>query len=120
MAAPVPQQDIVRKPSTRNRRATVRYRCAPATPGRIFVSEDLEFQRAWLLNLSTGGIGLQLARSLDVGFLLTIQIRSQVSKKLYELPAQVAHSEEQSGGEWSIGCEFLTPLTIEELDDLLG
>ena len=48
----------VGRPPSRNRRVTIRYRCAPATTGRVCLVDDQEFQRAWVDNLSRGGAGL--------------------------------------------------------------
>lgn len=103
-----------------NYRVTVRYRCAPATPGRLLLTEDKEYQRGWVLNLSRGGLGLQLARQVEVGVLAMIQIRGNVSKKLYELPAHVAHCTHKPNGDWIAGLEFTHQLAEEDLDDLLS
>src|SRR5207302_11086870 len=58
-----------------NQRATVRYQCAPATAGRVACAEDCEFQRAWVLDLSSKGIGLELARALPIGTLIIVQLK---------------------------------------------
>jgi hypothetical protein len=106
-------------PSGPNQRATVRYRCPPATAGRVQLADDVKFLRAWLQNLSAAGIGLLMSKPLDCGLLVTVQIKSQVSKKTYALSAHVIHATQQSKGEWLIGCAFEEPLTSENLDDLL-
>jgi len=103
----------------KNKRATVRYRCAPATPGRLILPEGQEYQRAWVLTLSRGGVGLHVARKLEPGTLLVIQLKGNASGKSYELAAQVAHVTPQLGDEWLIGCAILRPLTEQDLDDLL-
>ena len=120
--APISQPPIVgkgKKPSWQNQRATVRYRCAPATTGKVYLPEDLEFQRAWLQDLSASGIGLILSKSLDIGLFVNIQLKSPNSNKSYSIPAHVVHATDQSSGEWIIGCEFVTRLTSDEVDDLL-
>jgi hypothetical protein len=106
-------------PTRVNKRATVRYQCAPATPGRVIVAEDQEFQRAWVLDLSVKGIGLQLTRPLKAGTLVVIQMKSS-QKKIYDLAAQVAHATAMSCGDWVVGCELIQRLSQEELDDLLS
>jgi hypothetical protein len=108
-----------RRPSAPNQRATVRYRCPPAAAGRIYVAEDLEFQRAWLQDLSVTGVGLLLSKPLDNGLLVTIHLKSPNSKKSYRLSAHAVHATQQLDGEWMVGCEFETRLTTDELDDLL-
>jgi len=103
----------------KNKRATVRYRCAPATPGRVILPDDHEYQRAWVLNLSRAGVGLHMARNLEPGTLLVIQLKGNGGGKSYELAAQVAHATPQLDNEWLIGCAFLRPLSEQDLDDLL-
>jgi hypothetical protein len=110
-------------------RVLVRYRCAPATPGRLVQPEKGEVHRAWVLNLSLGGIVLLLARSFEPGTELIVHLKSATSKTRYELPAQVMHSTQQPaqvmhstqqpGGDWLVGCEFARKLSEDELEDLL-
>jgi hypothetical protein len=108
------------KPGSRgNRRATVRYRCAPATVGKVFSADDHEFQRAWILDLSLTGIGMQLPRSLDLGQLVIVSVRDNENKKTHELPARVMRCERLLQGDWLVGCELTTPLSPEELEYFL-
>ena len=102
-----------------NSRATVRYHCAPATVGRLYVGNDHEFQHAWILNLSQHGIGFFLARSLAAGLLVHVQIRGDAPGVVHELSATVVHCTVQITGEWLVGCEFTQPLSADVLDSLL-
>ncbi len=102
-----------------NHRATVRYQCAPATPGRVELTDE-EFQHGWVQNLSLGGIGLVLPRPVDPGLYVVIQLKCPQSKKVYKLPAQVAHSTLRAGGDWLVGCEFVNKISPDDLDELLG
>jgi hypothetical protein len=105
--------------SRSNKRATVRYRCAPATIGKLFVSDDQEYQHAWVLNLSAQGIGLILTRAVAAGTFVVIQIKSNDPSKTYELTAHVAHCTSLPHGEWNVGCELVNVLSSEDLDLLL-
>jgi hypothetical protein len=107
------------QPFRQNQRATVRYRCPPASAGRVYVAEDLEFQRAWLHNLSATGIGLLLGKPLDYGLFVTVVLTGVHSNKKYTLAAHAVHSTHQPTGEWLVGCQFVDPLSDEDLDDLL-
>lgn len=100
-----------------NHRATVRYRCAPATTGKIFLADDQEFRRAWVINVSKTGIAVVLARPLPVGDFVTIQMRS--NQRTVDLNAHVVHATRQNQSEWFIGCEFVEPLNDDALDELL-
>lgn len=102
-----------------NRRATVRYQCAPATSGRVVLAEDYEFQRAWVLDLSTGGVGLSMSRGVRAGTSLVIQLKSANRQKVYELAARVAHVTPMPTGDFRIGCEFFQSLSGDDLDALL-
>lgn len=108
------------RPAQRNQRATVRYRCAPATAGKVYTSDDVEFQRAWVLNLSLGGVGLHVSKPLHPGLFITIQLKNAHGTRTYQMSGHVAHATQEAGGDWIIGCEFLNPLSREELDDILG
>jgi hypothetical protein len=100
-----------------NHRATVRYRCAPATSGKVFLADDQEFQRAWVMNISKTGLGIVLGRPLPVGAFLTIQMRS--NQGTLEMTAHVVRALRQSPAEWFVGCELMNPLNDDELDSLL-
>ena len=102
-----------------NRRATVRYQCAPATPGRVALSTDFEFQRAWVLDLSANGVGLYMSRPLKAGATLVIQLKASSLQKIYELSARVVHATALPAGDFRIGCEFMSGLSDEDLDALL-
>lgn len=108
----------LKRPTYKNKRATVRYRCAPATSGRIYFSEDLEFQPAWLQDLCLTGVGLVMNKPLDRGQVVTVQLKG-ASKKIYQLSAHVMHATQQSGGDWLLGLEFADKLSRDDLDDLL-
>jgi hypothetical protein len=101
-------------------RATVRYRCAPATIGKVFINDDHEYQPAWVSNLSLGGVGLQIQRPVDLGTMILVQIRSPLTNQMHKLPAQVAHCFQVPQGEWYLGCEFIAAISHELLDELLG
>ena len=102
-----------------NKRATVRYRCAPATIGKLYVSDDHEYQHAWVLNLSAQGIGLILTRPVAAGTFVVIHLRSNDPARTYELTAHVVHCTALPHGEWNLGCELVNPLSLEDLDLLL-
>jgi PilZ domain len=113
------QEGLVKPISRGNRRATIRYRCAPATVGKVFSTDDQEFQRAWILDLSVKGIGMQLSRPLELGQLVIITIRSGFEAKVHELSARVIHCTAVPQWDWLIGCELVDRLTPELLDQLL-
>jgi hypothetical protein len=116
----VPAQGQGRRPAKTltNRRATVRYLCAPATPGRVVRVETQELQRAWVLDLSRGGVGLLVSLAIPDDQAIHVVLKSAAGRS-YELPARVARSTRQPDGDWVLGCELLTQLSDDDLDALL-
>jgi hypothetical protein len=102
-----------------NRRAAIRYHCAPATAGRVLLPPRQEMQRGWVLDVSLGGVGLLLGRPLTPGTSVVIRMSGPEDGQAHELPAQVIHATREIGGEWVVGCQLTTPLTRDELDALL-
>ena len=113
------EEGTVRVVSRGNRRAAIRYRCAPATIGKVISADDREFQRAWIIDLSLQGVGMQLTRPLAPGLHITLLMRSNDGACSFELSATVTHSERAPHGDWHVGGEFTIPLTPDELDQLL-
>lgn len=112
-----------RRRSWRDLRATVRYRCAPATFGRVLLddcSDDQEYQRAWLADLSAGGAGLMMIRPVAVGSSLHLVLRNPINHQLILLQAHVVHATQQVSGDWLVGCQFCRSLDREDLEELLG
>jgi hypothetical protein len=114
---PSPDQPVQNR-SLANRRACVRYKCGPATPGRVQFDGE-EWQRAWVLDLSSSGAGLLLGRQVEKGRVITVFLKSNAQKTTFELPARVCHATRQLDGDWMVGCEFEAELTDDQLDALL-
>ncbi len=102
-----------------NRRASVRYQCALATPSRLVLADRTEYRRAWVVDLSPEGVGLVLAKPLTKGQNLVIQIKNPTTSKVVDLPAEVKHCTLQPGGDYHVGCAFVTPLSADQVDGLL-
>jgi len=101
-----------------NRRVTIRYRCAPATAGAVIASDDQEFQRAWIDNLSRGGVGLFLSKPVAEGSLIVVQLKSP-GDAIHHLNGQIIHSSLREPYGWYVGIQFLEPISDETLDALL-
>ncbi len=108
------------KPNRRgNCRATIRYRCAPATIGKVISTDNHDFQTAWIIDLSLTGLGIQLMRPLTVGQPVTITVRSYDNSRRFVLTGRVVHCNPCPQGEYIAGCELNKPLTHEDLDQIL-
>lgn len=115
----IPREGAARERRRDNHRATVRYRCAPATSGRLHAGDDQEFQRAWILDVSLSGFGLLLTRPMHAAMPVTIHLRGHQTLAMYEFDARVIHCTPQHGADWLVGCKLAHPLTPEILEDLL-
>jgi hypothetical protein len=102
-----------------NRRAAVRYRCAPATVGKVFPVSKGEPLLVCVFDLSRTGVGLLTNIPLMAAQELTLQISSPSSNEKFDFLVQVAHITQQVNGEWLVGLVFQQPLTDEQLDKLL-
>ena len=100
-----------------NRRAAVRYRCAPATTGKLCLENEQELERAWVINISKKGLGMVVPRALPKDAYLVLQMRS--GNGLIDLPVQVVHATRHNQTEWIVGCELIDPLDDDELEALL-
>jgi hypothetical protein len=118
-STPVPADLLpVQRPPSGVRRAETRYQCGPATPGRLTTDPDAPPIRAWVLNLSGHGAGLLIPNPVEARVEVLIYLKGR-SDKQYQLRARIAHCTRQVSGDWMIGCELLTPLSDDDLDDLL-
>src|SRR5205809_844986 len=86
-----------------NRRAHVRYHCAPATLGRLQLPPSEELQTVWVLDVSLAGVGLLLKRPLEPGLPVVIRVGATAGARVFDLPAQVIHATKEIGGEWVVG-----------------
>jgi c-di-GMP-binding flagellar brake protein YcgR len=99
----------------------------PRVSARIAVncrSEDAF--RAWLNDLSKGGLSVKCARAVKLGRTLTVSFGLPGLKGLVEISGEVVSAQPIEGGQWRLGVRF-APLSEDErdqvnraLDTLLG
>jgi serine/threonine protein kinase len=70
-------------------------------------------------DVSVGGIGILLARRFERGAEILIELPLGPNGSAYALPARVVRVKRETHGHWTLGCEFLKPLTDRELKWLL-
>jgi hypothetical protein len=96
-----------------------RYQCAPATAARLSMSKTHETRRAWVLNLSSSGVGLLLDTAIEADSELVFHLQGPHIGKVFDLRARVVHSTPQKSGEWLVGCKLAEKLGQDDLDALL-
>jgi len=114
-----PPDGAAKAASRSNRRGIIRYRCAPATVGKVITPGDQVFQRVWIQDLSLQGIGMDLTRPISKGSFILISMKGNDGRRVFELSAKVMHCCALPHDQWHVGCEFITPLTPDDLDQLL-
>jgi hypothetical protein len=70
-------------------------------------------------DVSPVGIGLSMSRRFEPGAELIIELSTKNDETL-KLPVWVAHATPDEQGHWIIGCEFIFPLSQEELQRFLA
>jgi hypothetical protein len=99
-----------------DQRDWVRFPCTVQVSYYVVAAAEPSPSQARAVNICPSGVGLVLAQSLDIGALLNLEMHG---KKNVSMVASVVHVATASEVEWSVGCEFLGPLSEEELDALM-
>jgi hypothetical protein len=82
-----------------------------------------EVGTTWLgrvVDISQTGIGFGTSRWFAPGTILSIALSDEHKGILLRLPARVVHAMPKRKSRWMIGCEFISPLSPEELQTLVG
>jgi hypothetical protein len=113
------QPQLAKEYRKTQRRATVRYRGAPASLSQVLLPNSYQALAAWVLDLGLHGTGLQIDRVLEPGTLVLIEMKGPTRDLDLELKARVIHATRQRDGTCVVGCAFARPLSPDELDALL-
>jgi hypothetical protein len=87
---------------------------------RVASAEAEPLWVARVRDISAGGIGLLLSRELDVGELLTVEVRLADGTHAAPQTARVTNTRAHLQGGWVVGCQLLTPLGEDQLRAFLG
>lgn len=101
-----------------DRRATERFTVHPAAACAFAGPAAGDAGPALVLNVSTAGVGLRLARRVEVGAVLSVTLSSRAAGFTKTVQVRVVHVGGGAGG-WVVGGAFLTPLTFEEMTALV-
>ena len=116
-----------RQPTARPRecRAAVRHPHGSGTVCTVTPSvhsdpgEERDSWPAVVADISRGGMALVLARRLEKGTLVVMDLLTADPRSARSLPVRVLHVKHHGPGHWRVGCEFLAPLSDEEVQALL-
>jgi hypothetical protein len=118
---PVPSGQSKHIPET-GRRAWVRFAtnhevCCQPMPA----STVCETETGWLgrlRDICPGGLALLMRRRFEPGTLLIIELSYQAEKRACSFRVKVLRATPEGKRRWIIGCEFLSPLSQQELRTL--
>jgi hypothetical protein len=69
-------------------------------------------------NISAGGLALLMNQRFEPGTLLVIELG--VDRAVGSVAARVVHTTASTAGRWIIGCQFLHPLSEDDLQTLVA
>lgn len=101
----------------KERRFWVRYPSDRQTLIRLD-EPDAESTLAKVQDVSRGGIRLLVHRQVDVGAVIQVELPPPDGFPTAVVLATVIHEHPAEGGGWSIGCQFSTELSDEDLEGL--
>jgi hypothetical protein len=103
---------------TADRRASVRYLCAPETFSYALGKGQDVCLVARVRDLSCDGIGLGLTQAVAPGTILNVELQGTDRQLPCFLLARVKHITPQADDTWLAGCQFVRRLTEDELQAL--
>jgi len=99
-------------------RSRQRHACSlDATSRPTDVGETLSWG-AVVTDISTGGVAITLCYPFRPGTCLAVALQS-LCGMLRTVMVRVVHVRDQTDGRWRLGCEFLKPLTENDLEMFL-
>jgi hypothetical protein len=101
------------------RRAWVRHPCNLDTPHPII---DAETEAGWwgtVVDVSRGGIALHLPQRIEPGTTLIVEAPAGHSWARHALPVRVVRATAAAEGRWLMGCQFVYPLSDQDVEAML-
>ena len=98
------------------RRQTERHRCKGQLIGHLVIAGGNEKLEAWVRDLSEKGLGLIVAKKLDIGSKANFMVKKNAAVQAMKIPVTVIHCQAESDCCWHIGFEFndaLPPALLE-------
>jgi hypothetical protein len=73
-----------------------------------------------LRNVSSRGLSMRLRQTFEPGTLLLIELSDKTKRKKCSFPVRVVHTTAEGSRLWLIGCQFIRPLSEEDVQGLVG
>jgi Tfp pilus assembly protein PilZ len=101
-------------------RVWMRYPCHMLASYTVVRSPDVGRQPATILDLSASGIGLTVFRAIDVGTLLSLELKGKDEQHNISILACVVRSRREGPANWTVGCSFISELDHGQFEGLLA
>jgi hypothetical protein len=75
---------------------------------------------ATIRDLSQGGLALHLQRRYEKGAALAVELPGEVDREPSVVFVKVVHVKRLAGGEWKLGCQFISELSDEHVHRLVA
>ena len=98
------------------RRQAERHRCKVHLIGQLLLADQGEKLDAWVRDLSEKGLGLIVAKKLEIGTKAIFKVKKNAAVMAMKIPVNVIHCQAESDCCWHIGCEFNEALPPALLD----
>jgi hypothetical protein len=106
------------KPPPSDQRLWVRFPCRVQAAFQPVTTPAAEPRHAKVLDISANGIGLLVGEPVEMGTLLSLELRSPGGKRVLTILGCVVRSTAESECQWALGCNFIRDLTDQELREL--
>jgi hypothetical protein len=100
-------------------RAAERFAGAGRASFQLVNNADAQHTPATLINVSMNGAALCVSAPLSAGELVSLELRSPDGALIVQPLACVVRVTQQPDGEWLLGCNFMSELSEEQLQQLL-
>jgi PilZ domain len=110
-----PEQHPAGQATIDERRASVRFPCDLETSCQPIAERTGDAWPARVLDLSAGGVALELSRRFERGAMLSVRLESPDGETSRTLFVRVVHATAQLDGSWRLGCALAGELGQEEL-----
>jgi hypothetical protein len=100
-------------------RGSERFNCAVPTTCQPPSAWGKDPWPCTICDISTGGLSLTLNRRFERGYGLAIQLPAEDGSS-HTILAKVAHVRQHEEGGWFLGCDFISDLSDEEVQEVLN
>jgi hypothetical protein len=107
------------RPRANDDRGWMRYPCDLPVFYDVIADDEALPTPARLVNISAGGVALQLPRPVEVGTVLTLELPGPPDRECYRMLACVVRLNGPVAGPWQAGCTFIRELSEAELEPVL-